>query len=87
MVDVSRDPHFSHPDHALQAAIDGAGIVLGWLNMAADDLAANGLIRPFDLVIPMGSTFYLVYPKAYANRTKLTEFQEWIVEETKAYFV
>lgn len=29
-VDPKRGPHFSHPDHSLQAAIDGAGVVLGW---------------------------------------------------------
>ena len=85
VVDVSRGSHFSHPDHALQATIDGTGVMLGWLNMAAGDLSAKRLIRPFDLVLPMGSTFYLVYPKAYANRTKLAEFREWIVEETTAY--
>ena len=28
-VDATRGSHFSHPDHSLQAAIDGAGVVLG----------------------------------------------------------
>ena len=55
-VDPARGPHFSHPDPSLQAAIDGAGVVLGWQYLAAADLAAGRLISPFDLALPMDAT-------------------------------
>ena len=82
-VDASRGPHFSQPDHALQAAIDGAGVVLGWRYMAAEDLAAGRLIQPFDLALSLGSSFYLVYPEAYTFRTKIITFRDWLLEEIK----
>ena len=81
-VDASRGPHFSQPDHALQAAIDGAGVVLGWRYLAADDLAAGRLVQPIDLIVPLGSAFYLVYPKAYTDRQKVMVFRDWLIEET-----
>ena len=81
-VDASRGPHFNQPDHALQAAIDGAGVVLGWRSLAADDIAAGRLVVPFDLSLPLGSAFYLVYPEAHADRRKVMIFRTWLLEET-----
>lgn len=81
-VDPSRGPHFSQPDHALQAAIDGAGVVLSWRYLAADDIAAGRLVVPFTLLLPLGSAFYLVCPEAYADRRKVTIFRNWLLEET-----
>ena len=80
-VDPTRGPHFSHPDHSLQAAIDGAGVVLGWRYLAAPDLAAGRLIAPFDLALPLGLGFYLVYPEVHANQPKIARFREWLLEE------
>src|SRR5690606_7970950 len=45
----NRGLRFSHTDHALQAAIDGLGVVLGRRVLAADDLAAGRLAVPFEL--------------------------------------
>ena len=81
--DTSRGPHFSQPDHALQAAIDGAGVVLGWQYLAADDLAAGRLVEPFNLALPLEVAFYLVYPEAYADRPKVVAFRNWLIEEIK----
>ena len=83
-VDASRGPHFGQPDHALQAAMDGAGVVLGWRSLAANDIAAGRLAVPFDLALPLGSAFYLVYPEAYADRRKVTAFRNWLLEETRS---
>lgn len=81
-VDASRGPHFSQPDHGIQAAIDGAGIVLGWRYLAADDIAAGRLVAPFALHLPLGSSFWLVYPETYASRPKVTLFRDWLLKET-----
>ena len=82
-IDATRGPHFGQPDHALQAAIDGAGVVLGWRYLAADDIVAGRLVQPFRVVLPLGSAFYLVYPEAYADRPKVVTFRDWLTEETK----
>ena len=80
---ADRGPHFSHPDHSLQAAIDGAGVVLGWRCLAAADLAVGRLIAPFDLALPMGLGFYFVCPEAYAGRPKIAVLREWLLEEVR----
>ena len=80
-VDDSHGIRFSHPDHALQAAIDGAGVVLGWRNLAADDIEAGRLVQPFDLSLALGSAFYFVYPQAYDDRAKIASFKQWLLQQ------
>ncbi len=82
-VDASRGPHFSHPDHAMQAAIDGAGVVLGWRTLAATDLAAGRLIIPFDITLPMQLAFFFVCPHGAADRPKIVAFRDWLLEESQ----
>ncbi len=79
-VDASRGTHFSLPDHGLQASIDGAGIVLGWRTLSADDLAAGRVVEPFDLTLSLGSSFYLTYPEAHANRPNIAAFRDWLLQ-------
>ncbi len=82
-VDASRGPHFSHPDHAMQAAIDSAGVVLGWRTLAAADLAAGRLVIPFDVALPMELAFFFVYPQVAADRPKIVAFRDWLLEESQ----
>ena len=74
-------PRFDQPNHAIQAAIDGTGVALGWRRLAGDDIAARRLIEPFSLELPMQSSFYFVYPRAFKNRKKIRFFQNWILKE------
>lgn len=83
-VDPSRGPRFGQPDHAMQAAIDGAGIVLGWRHLAADDLAAGRLVAPFTLSLPLGRAFYFVHPKASSDNRNVTAFRGWLLGEMRA---
>jgi LysR family glycine cleavage system transcriptional activator len=65
----------------LQAAIDGAGIALGWRYLAADDIAAGRLVQPFKLELPLRSAFYFVTPSVAARPPKVDALREWIVSE------
>lgn len=82
-VDASRGTHFSLPDHGLQAAIDGAGVVLGWRFLSANDLAAGRVVEPFDLALPLGSSFFLVYPEAHSLRPDIVAFRDWLIQEAR----
>ena len=82
-VDTSRGTHFSLPDHGLQAAVDGAGVVLGWRFLAAKDVAAGRVVAPFDLTLPLGSSFYLAYPEAQARRPNIASLRNWLLLEIK----
>lgn len=80
-VDVSRGLRFSHTHILLQAAIDGRGVALGQSPLAADDLAAGRLVAPFDLSLPVGYAYYLVYLPEAAERPKIKAFREWVTAE------
>ena len=82
-VDDSRGAHFSLPDHGLQAAIDGAGVVLGWRFLATKDVAAGRIVEPFDLSLPLGSSFYLVYPEAHSLRPNIAVLRDWLMQEIR----
>ena len=80
-VDASRGQHFSLPDHGLQAAIDGTGIVLGWRSLAAPDVAAGRVVAPFDLNLSLENSFYLCYPEAHSLRTNIVVLRDWLMKE------
>ena len=83
-VTTARGPRFSQPDHALQAAIDGAGVVLGWKYLAREDLLAGRLVQPFGVELPLGSAFYFVCPKTLSKQKKLKNFLDWLLAEISA---
>jgi LysR family glycine cleavage system transcriptional activator len=64
---------------AMQAAIDGAGVVLGRTVLAEADLASGRLVRPFNIVLPLDETYYLVFPKNGPLRRESMRFREWIM--------
>jgi LysR family glycine cleavage system transcriptional activator len=82
-VDASRGTHFSLPDHGLQAAIDGAGVVLGWRFLSANHVAAGRVVEPFDLNLSLRSSFYLVYPEANGLRKNIAALRDWLVQEVR----
>lgn len=80
-INASRGVRFDQPDQALQAAIDGAGVVLGRRHLAGNDIAAGRLVAPFELSLPLRSNFYLVYPDAQAKKKKIVIFKDWLLEQ------
>ena len=83
-VDESRGAHFSYADHALQAAINGAGVVLGRHALAADDIAAGTLVMPFELCLPLTPAYYVVLPQAHLQRAPVAAFRDWLLAEAAA---
>lgn len=74
---------FSQPDHALQAAIDGMGVVLGWKNMAARALQKGSLIVLDGPTFTMEQAYYLVYPAAHEHYGFLQKFRSWLIAECR----
>jgi LysR family glycine cleavage system transcriptional activator len=66
---------------ALQAAMDGRGIVLGRTFLAADDIAAGRLVAPFALELPNDFSYWLVYPTSSAGLAHVKAFRAWIMDE------
>lgn len=82
-VDPTRGPKFGDENLMLQAAIQGQGVAVAESAIAAADIAAGRLVRPFDISLPSGAGYYLVYPTAVGGRRTIKAFREWILAEAK----
>ncbi|MCB2102311.1 MAG: transcriptional regulator GcvA [Rhodobacterales bacterium] len=80
-VDATRGPRFSNADHALRAAADGLGVLLGRTRLARRDLESGALVAPFPLRLMLGMGFYLVYPEERADEPVIAAFREWILDQ------
>jgi LysR family glycine cleavage system transcriptional activator len=80
-IDPHRGPRFASSDHAVQAAIQGEGVVLGRSALVADDLQAGRLVKPFSVSLPADLAYYVVYPPQTYQRPKVRAFRDWLFEE------
>lgn len=80
-VDAHRGPVYHSSEHAVQAAVMGEGIALGRSALVADDLAAGRLVRPFELRLPAGLAYYVVYPPKASQQPKVKAFRDWLFSE------
>ncbi len=72
---------FNVADHALDAAIAGAGVVLGRMALAQGDIDAGRLVIPFDLKIAADYSFYVVYLENRCSDPNIQAFRDWLLEE------
>ncbi len=77
-VDGSRGLRFNQSSLVLEAAIGGRGVALAKSTLAAADLAAGRLARPFDITFPIDFAYYLVCPPSKAHLPKVKAFVTWI---------
>jgi LysR family glycine cleavage system transcriptional activator len=82
-VDTGRGLRFNSADHAIEATIEGAGVLLAHKALACDDLRTGRLVAPFELEIGADRAFYLVCPAGSETRPKIAAFRTWIIEEVQ----
>ena len=80
-IDPHRGPRFESSDHAVQAAVQGEGVVLGRSALVADDLRAGRLVKPFSMSLPADLAYYVAYPTQTPQRPKVRAFRDWLFEE------
>jgi LysR family glycine cleavage system transcriptional activator len=76
-------PRFSQADHALDAAVAGAGVVLGRASLAAGDLRAGRLVAPFDIALTTEARYRLLCPEGAEKRPEIAAFIEWIAGQAR----
>ena len=75
---------FNHAEHAIQAAIDGSGLLLGRRVLCTPDIQAGRLVCPFlNCEIPLNAVHYFACIKEKANHPTICAFLEWIKEQLK----
>lgn len=83
-VDVSRGLRFSSADHAIEATLEGAGILLASDILAYDALRSGRLVIPFQLALPSGRAYYFVCPRKRQDRPNVCAFRNWVRQEAAA---
>ncbi len=66
---------------AIEAAIDGLGVALGYAPFVASDISAGRLVAPFSLSLPssVGPDAYLVSPEQTAEAPDIRLFRDWLL--------
>lgn len=82
--DISRGLHFNSADHALDAASEGAGVLLAHDLLAYDDLRNGRLIIPVALPLASARAYYVVCPKRRSMVPQVRAFRDWIKQEAAA---
>ncbi len=82
-VDATRGPIFTDSSMLIQAAMAAQGVALARGVLAADELAAGRLVRPFTLSLPTEYAYYLVCPINSAEQPKIAAFRDWLLGEAR----
>jgi LysR family transcriptional regulator, glycine cleavage system transcriptional activator len=82
--DLTRGPVMNRASMVIDAAVDGQGIALARTTLAAWDLINGRLVKPFDTMLRLSKTYWIVCPKATSSLPKITKFREWLLAEAAA---
>ena len=85
-VDCSHGLSFKDPGLALQAAINGLGIAMGYVELAASDLATGRLVQPFEMEVQHPWSYYIVMPEDNVSDPKTRLFCDWLRREVTRPF-
>lgn len=80
-VDSSRGVRFNHGSLAINAAVDGQGVVLSMNSLASGDIAAGRLVVPFNIALPLEYAYYLITLEESSDQPRTAAFRDWLIEE------
>ncbi|TMV10247.1 transcriptional regulator GcvA [Ruegeria sediminis] len=73
--------HFSHADHAVDAAVAGVGVTLGRRPMIIKDLLEGRLVAPFKIAIETSARFRFLCLPGAETRPQIAAFRDWFLAE------
>ena len=73
---------FDSYDNVIQVVKDSQGIALGYSSLTAKLLELGELVRPLDAELSNELAVYLVIPDSVKPTPQVTEFMDWILEES-----
>jgi len=75
--------HFNLSSMAIEAAVQGKGLLLGQNMFITNELASGQLVKPLELSLPLGQAYYLVYPKRTLDNVHAAAFIEWLLQYSR----
>ena len=86
-IDTSRGLRLNVADHALDAASEGTGVVLGYKLVASHDVALGRLVSPFGPELPLpGRSYHFVCARGQERRPAIKAFRDWLFAEISETF-
>src|SRR5688500_15522529 len=80
-IDPGRGLTFESAAYAVEAAVQGQGVLLGRSALVSADLAGGRLVRPFDLALKSRWKYCVVYPDGALRQRKVEAFRNWLFGE------
>jgi LysR family transcriptional regulator, glycine cleavage system transcriptional activator len=81
-LDTMRGLRLNVADHALDAAAEGMGVVLGYKVVASHDIGLGRLVVPFGPEMPLvNRAYHFVCPKGQEKRPAIKAFRDWVFAE------
>src|SRR5262249_9156974 len=80
---AAKGPEVENSGQAIQAAADGVGVAMGIRPYIDDDLAAGRLVAPFELTVPKGQQWYLVYRDFRKDQRDFIAFRNWLLKASR----
>jgi LysR family glycine cleavage system transcriptional activator len=74
-------PVLNRESMAIDAAVDGQGIALARMTLAATDLISGRLLRPFVEELRLSKAYWIICPQATADLPKIITFRQWLLAE------
>jgi LysR family glycine cleavage system transcriptional activator len=75
--------YFALSSSAIDAAVNGRGVVLAQVSMIEEELQAGTLIVPFDIRLPLSESYYLAWDRAALEKPFGREFHSWVLAIAK----
>lgn len=79
--DPTHGARFSQGDHAVDAALSGAGIVLGRRALVIKDLSEGRLMAPYNIALSTKAHFRFICPQGAETRPQVRAFRDWVLLE------
>ncbi|NQV43920.1 MAG: LysR family transcriptional regulator, partial [Rhodospirillales bacterium] len=82
-VEGSKGPVVTSDSLAVEAALNGGGVVLVSEFLVRHDLESGRLVKPFDLMLPSNHWYWFVCPPENLERPKILTFRDWLIAAIK----
>jgi LysR family glycine cleavage system transcriptional activator len=83
----ARGPGYLDSALAIQACVEGQGVMMGRTVMVEDDLLAGRLVAPFPQRVPSPLKYWLVCPPGHLSRPGVRVFREWILAQATEWMI
>ena len=74
---------FDNYVHAVQSALDGRGLVLGWRSITGDLVAQGALVPWPDAVIDLDTAYFVTLSPRALSKPAAVAFLDWLLEQAR----